>query len=153
MDFQQYKLVKEHALAACAAADLAYPKAKQVNPVLQAYIGDVVFSMYVRLRLLPTAAQVRVIHDLGAKMVSAVYQAAALEALEEELTEAEQNVVRRGRNTKSMVPKSASVREYRLATGFEALLGYLLLDEQEERLGEVLDRSFEVIAAKLQEKR
>lgn len=152
MDFQQYKLVKEHALAACAA-DLAYPKAKQVNPVLQAYIGDVVFSMYVRLRLLPTAAQVRVIHDLGAKMVSAVYQAAALEALEEELTEAELNVVRRGRNTKSMVPKSASVREYRLATGFEALLGYLLLDEQEERLGEVLDRSFEVIAAKLQEKR
>lgn len=153
MEFTQYKLVKEHALAACRDANLVYPKAKQVNPVLQAYIGDVVFSMYVRLRLLPTAQQVRVIHDLGAKMVSAVYQAAALEALEAELTEEEQNVVRRGRNTKSMVPKSASVREYRLATGFEALMGYLLLDDQEERLTELLDKSFAIITAKLQEKK
>ena len=54
-------------------------------------------------------------------------------------------VVKRGRNTKSTVPKSASVHEYRMSTAFEALVGWLFLREDEERLEEILDKAFAII--------
>ena len=148
MKFEQYQQIKAHALAACTAAGLTYGEPKQLNPILLAYIGDVVFSLYVRLRLLPTSGQVRVIHDLGSKMVSAVMQAKAMEAL----TEEEAYIARRGRNTKSIVPKSASVHEYRMGTAFEALLGWLFLSDREERLEEILERSFVIISEAMQKK-
>ena len=128
MKFEQYKMLKEHALAACAAAGAPFPATKEINPILLAYIGDVVFSMYVRLRLLPTSKHVRIVHDIGSKMVSAVCQCQAMQQLEAGLSEEESVIFRRGRNAKSMVPKSASVHEYRMATAFEALLGWLFLD-------------------------
>ncbi len=118
---------------------------KQVHPVELAYIGDAVFSLYVRRRLLPVSSHVQVLHDLAARMVSAVMQAKAMDALEGELTEEESQIARRGRNTKSTVPKSASVREYRQGTAFEALMGYLYLMDQKERLHELMDRSFVLI--------
>ena len=152
MKFEQYQQIKAHALAACTAAGLTYGEPKQLNPILLAYIGDVVFSLYVRLRLLPTSGQVRVIHDLGSKMVSAVMQAKAMEALLPDLTEEEAYNARRGRNTKSMVPKSASVHEYRMGTAFEALLGWLFLGDREERLEEILERSFIIISEAMQKK-
>ena len=68
MKFAQYQLLKEHALAACQAeggAALNNIDAKQMNPIVLAYIGDVVFSMYVRVRLLPTSGHVRVLNDLA----------------------------------------------------------------------------------------
>ena len=55
MKFEQYKILKQHALAACQAAGVNFPDVKQLNPILLAYIGDVVFSMYIRLRLLPVS--------------------------------------------------------------------------------------------------
>lgn len=118
---------------------------KQVHPVELAYIGDAVFSLYVRRRLLPVSSHVQVLHDLAARMVSAVMQAKAMDALEGDLTEEESQIARRGRNTKSTVPKSASVREYRQGTAFEALMGYLYLMDQKERLHELMDRSFVLI--------
>lgn len=151
MKFEQYKFVKEHALAACTAAGVSFPSGKQINPIVLAYVGDVVFSMYVRLRLVPTSSHVRVIHDLGSKMVSAVCQCWAMQELQDTLSEEEAAVFRRGRNAKSMVPKSASVHEYRMATAFEALVGYLFLEEREERLNEIMETSFEIIARKLQD--
>ncbi len=153
MKFEQYQILKQHALAACQAAGANFPETRQLNPVLLAYIGDVVFSMYIRLRLLPTSGHVRVIHDLGSRMVSAVYQCRAMQELEKQLTEEEEKVFHRGRNAKSMVPKSASVYEYRMATAFEALLGWLFLEEKQERLQEVLDISFDIIACAMQEKK
>lgn len=150
MKFEQYKMLKEHALAACTAAGVTFPQTKQINPILLAYIGDVVFSMYIRLRLLPTSGHVRIVHDLGSKMVSAVCQCQAMQVLVEDLAEDEAAIFRRGRNAKSMVPKSASVHEYRMATAFEALLGYLFLEEREERLQEIMDKSFEIISRYLQ---
>ena len=87
MRFEQYQILKQHALAACEAAGAKFPEVGQMNPIILAYIGDVVFSMYVRLRLLPTSGQVRVIHDLGSKMVSAVFQCQAMQELQESLTE------------------------------------------------------------------
>ena len=66
-----------------------------------------------------------------------------------DLTEEEKQVFHRGRNAKSTVPKSASVHQYRMATAFEALLGYLFLEEQQERLEELLEASFKLISASL----
>lgn len=152
MRFEQYQLLKEHALAACNAAGVTFPQTKQINPILLAYIGDIVFSMYIRLRLLPVSSHVRIVHDLGSKMVSAVYQCQAMQQLEEVLTEEEKTIFRRGRNAKSMVPKSASVYEYRMATAFEALVGFLFLEDRNERLQEVLDVSFNVIHKSLSER-
>ncbi|MDY6028713.1 MAG: ribonuclease III domain-containing protein [Acidaminococcaceae bacterium] len=150
MKFEQYKLLKDQAVAVCAAAGVKAADVDRLNPILLAYIGDAVFSLYVRLRLLPTSGQVRVLHDLGAKFVSAVYQSHAMEQLEPELTEEEQPVFRRGRNAKSIVPKSASVHQYRMATALEALLGWLFLQDRQERLEKLLEKSFDAIAAKMQ---
>ena len=72
-----------------------------------------------------------------------------MEGLEAGLTDEESQVFHRGRNAKSTVPKSASVHQYRMATAFEALLGYLFLEEREERLEELLDASFKIISASL----
>ena len=123
-----------------------------MNPIVLAYIGDVVFSMYIRLRLLPASSHVRVLNDLGMKYVSAVCQSLAMERLEEGLNAEEKQVFHRGRNAKSTVPKSASVHQYRMATAFEALLGYLFLEEQQERLEELLAESFKIISASLANK-
>ena len=151
MRFEQYQMLKAHALAACEAGGVAYPATKQINPILLAYIGDVVFSMYVRLRLLPTSGHVRIVHDLGSKIVSAKFQCLAMQELEAGLAQDEAMIFRRGLNAKSMVPKSASVHEYRMATAFEALLGYLFLEDRQERLEEFMDKSFDIIIGKINE--
>ena len=143
--WKKYKLVKEHALAAVQAAGVSLPEAGSMNPVLLAYVGDVVFSLYVRLRFLAASSHVRVIHDLSSKAVSAVYQAKALAALMDTLNEQELAVVKRGRNTKSSVPKTASVHEYRMSTAFEALIGWLFLNNADERLGTIMEQAFNII--------
>lgn len=144
MRFEQYQRLLDHVLASCID-EKPVQDPKQVHPVELAYIGDAVFSLYVRRRLLPVSSHVQVLHDLAARMVSAVMQARAMDALEGDLTEEESRIARRGRNTKSTVPKSASVREYRQGTAFEALMGYLYLMDQKERLHQLMDRSFVLI--------
>lgn len=151
MKFDHYRMLKEHALAACLEEGKPIPPTRQMHPIVLAYIGDIVFSMYTRLRLVPTSNKVQVLHDIDAKMVSAVMQAKAMQVLESELEEEETQVYHRGRNAKSTVPKSASVAQYRMATGFEALLGYLFLENHEERLQYVLDKSFAIISQELHE--
>lgn len=142
--FEQYQRLLDHVLASCID-EKPVQDPRQIHPVELAYIGDAVFSLYVRRRLLPVSSHVQVLHDLAARMVSAVMQAKAMDALEADLTEEESQIARRGRNTKSTVPKSASVREYRQGTAFEALMGYLYLMDQKERLHELMDRSFVLI--------
>ena len=93
MRFEQYQMLKQNALAACEAAGAKFPDVGQMNPIVLAYVGDVVFSMYVRLRLLPTSGQVRVLHDLGSKMVSAVCQCQAMQVLQESLEELQTDVI------------------------------------------------------------
>ena len=134
MKFIRFQELKEQALALCLAEGRPLPDPDQMNPIVLALIGDSVFTFYVRLRLLSVSSHVQVIHSIAAKTVSAVMQAKAMHALEPALPEEELSVVHRGRNAKSMAPKSASVSEYRAATAFEALCGWLLLTGREERL-------------------
>lgn len=123
---------------------------QSLPPLVLAYVGDAYFSLYLRCRMLKfEQKQVRILHTLDAKMVSAVMQAKAYHALAEKLTEEEKEIVRRGRNAKSNVPKSASVAEYRTSTGFEALMGYLYLMGEKSRLTELAEAAFDTISREM----
>lgn len=123
---------------------------QRLPALVLAYVGDAFFTLYVRTRLLSyEQSKVRVLHNFDAKIVSASMQAIAYKSLERMLTEEEMAVVRRGRNAKSSVPKSATVSEYRYSTGFEAMLGYLYLDKQYDRLSEIADKAFAVISREM----
>ena len=150
MKFIRFQQLKQQALAICQEAGRPLPEPDQMNPIVLALIGDSVFTFYIRMRLLPVSSHVQVIHTLAAKMVSAVMQAKAMHVLEAGLSEKEAAIVHRGRNAKSMVPKSASVSEYRAATAFEALCGWLLLTDQEKRLEDFMERAFQVISREMQ---
>ena len=121
---------------------------KQLNPLVLAYVGDAYFHLFVRTRLLSyEQGKVQALHAFSAQIVSAVWQAKAYQGIEERLTEEEKGIYRRGRNAKSHAPRSASVAEYHASTGFEALLGSLYLSEQNERLYEIAEASFQIISA------
>jgi len=125
-------------------------KPERLPPLVLAYIGDAVFNLYVRNRLLSYEQnKVRILHSYGAKMVSATFQAYALRQMEKDLTEQEMEIIRKGRNAKSSVPKSASVADYRSSTGFEALLGYLFLEGKQERINDIAEQCFIHISRKL----
>ncbi|MDF2568873.1 MAG: mrnC [Sporomusa sp.] len=124
--------------------------ADRLPPLVLAYVGDAYFTLYVRTRLLGYEQnKVRVLHTFDAKMVSAVMQSKAVKVLEDQLSPEEADIVRRGRNAKSTVPKSASIAEYRYATGFEALMGYLYLQKKHDRLSEIVDKAFDVISREM----
>ncbi len=152
--YEQYQRLLDHVVDTCGKPQ-KQPEPRLIHPVELAYIGDAVFSLYVRMRLLPVSSHVQVLHDLASRMVSAVMQAKAMDDLEGTgtLTEEEAQIARRGRNTKSTVPKSASVREYRQGTAFEALMGYLYLTDRKERLQDLMDQSFERIRRAMEEER
>ena len=154
MRYEQYQRLLDHVVDTCGKPQ-KQPEPRLIHPVELAYIGDAVFSLYVRMRLLPVSSHVQVLHDLASRMVSAVMQAKAMDDMEEAgiLTEEEAQIARRGRNTKSTVPKSASVREYRQGTAFEALMGYLYLTDRKDRLQELMDRSFELIRRAMEDER
>lgn len=148
MRFEQFQFLLENVFKNSGPDGTPLAKYQEVTPqqmpaLMLAYIGDAVFSLYVRTRLLAFEQQhVRVIHTYGAKMVSAKFQSRALKHIEPMLSEEEANIVRRGRNTKSTPTKNASIGEYRYSTGFEALFGYLFLAGNNERLSKLADEAF-----------
>ena len=110
----------------------------EYSPVTLAYIGDAVYELMARQYILQgTKRKIRDIHNETVKIVQATGQAEFLHHIKPILTEKELDIVRRGRNTKSLPPKNASVADYKLSTGLEALLGYLYLSGKEERLKEL----------------
>lgn len=124
--------------------------AAQVHPLVLAYVGDAYFHLYVRMRLLSyEQAQVQALHAFSAQIVSALWQARAYRGISEMLTEEEQTIYRRARNTKSHAPRSASVADYHASTGFEALLGSLYIREEHERLEEITEAAFQIIAKEM----
>ena len=112
----------------------------QLSPLVLAYIGDSVFEIYIRTSLLSDGnAPVNKLHRRSIEFVKAKAQSDKIHRISEFLTADEQNVVRRGRNAKSgTIPKNADLNEYKYATGFESLLGYLYLKKEFSRLLEIL---------------
>lgn len=114
-------------------------RVEQVPVLTLAYIGDAVFELYVRRWLLQTGClQVRELHQRTVALVRAGGQAQLLARLAGRLTPEEEEWIRRGRNAKATIPRTAEAEEYRLSTGLEALLGYLYLTGREDRVQELL---------------
>ena len=110
------------------------------SPLVLAYLGDAVYELAIRTLVVNEGnRQVNKMHKESASLVKAGTQMEFLLAIEDELTEEEKSVDRRGRNAKSVtMAKHATMKEYRMATGFEALIGYLYLQGRLERLAELL---------------
>jgi len=106
------------------------------SPLALAYIGDSVFDCINRSMIVGRGNRGgQDLHQYTAEHVSAVAQAALIERLIPKLSAQELDIYKRGKNAKSVnTAKNASVQEYRKATGFEALIGYLYLQGQEERI-------------------
>lgn len=123
--------------------------AKQLNSLALAYMGDAVYEEYVRRHLLQSGkVKPHQLHREGTKYVSAKAQCQVLFRILDEqlLTEAEHAVVMRGRNAKSgTVPKNTDVQTYRYSTAFEALMGYLYLSLEKERLEELILKAFSIV--------
>ncbi|QUP87257.1 ribonuclease III [Exiguobacterium sp. PFWT01] len=124
---------------------------KQMNALALAYMGDVVYEMAVRRRLLEKGlTRPNDLHRGAVRYVNARAQASVVTFwLETDaLTEEEQAVVRRGKNAKSgSVPKRVDVHTYRYSTAFEALIGYIYLTERRDRLEELIKQAFERLEA------
>lgn len=106
------------------------------SPLTLAFVGDCVFDLIIRTIIVERANRSpHDLHKMKSKIVKAQTQAELGEAIQEFLTEEEQSVYRRGRNAKSgSSAKNASIIDYRKATALEALVGYLFLMNQEDRI-------------------
>lgn len=120
---------------------------KMYSPLTLAYLGDAVYELIIRSKVVNQGnTQVNKMHKKSSSLVKAETQANLIRALLPELSEEEQAVFKRGRNAKSMtIAKHAKVVDYRMATGLEALVGYLYLSEQFERLMELISHGLEKI--------
>ena len=119
--------------------------ASQYSPLVLAYIGDAVYEVVVRSLLVGRGnAQANRLHKEASTLVNAGAQSASLERIKEELTEEEMQVFKRGRNANSAtMAKHATMSDYRRATGFEALMGYLYLTGRTERILELAKKGLE----------
>lgn len=111
-------------------------EAKQLNPNVLAYLGDAVYTLYVREKnILSKGDKLFSLHKATCDTVKASAQAEAIQKIMPILTEDELSVYKRARNTKKNTKaKNSSVAEYNMATGLESLLGYLYITGQRERL-------------------
>lgn len=128
----------------------SYPPSKParlIPPIVLAYIGDAIYEVAIRQYLISkTNLRPNQLHRSATGLVSAKAQSRIVGALEEMLTEEERDVVRQGRNAKSgTIPKNADVLEYRHATAFESLIGYLYYTGQFERMQELIDTGIKFI--------
>ncbi len=113
----------------------------QLSPLVLAYIGDSIYDLVIKTYLLETKGNMPVnkLNHYASHLLKAVTQSAMMEQIEPTLSKEEEAVYKRGRNAKSYTcAKNASVAEYRKATGFEALLGWLYLKGEFDRMMEII---------------
>lgn len=112
------------------------------SPLTLAYIGDGIYEVIIRTLIIDEAnRQVNKIHKAASRLVKAETQAKMIRLIMDDLTEEEQRIYKRGRNAKAVTrAKNASMSDYRTATGFEALMGWLYLTGQSERMMELIKK-------------
>ena len=120
---------------------------KEYSPLALAYIGDAVVDLIIRSLVLNEGnRQVQKLHKRTSAIVQASSQARMITALNDELSQEEHAVYKRGRNAKSLSPaKNQSVSDYHKATGFEALIGYLYLKKEWKRMLELIKAGLEIL--------
>ena len=121
------------------------------SPLALAYIGDSIYDLMVKKHfVMKSNMQPEKYHKVVTSIVSANAQSAFIDSYMDKLTEKEQAVYKRGRNSSPHTKaKNASLENYLKATGFEAVLGYLYLSEQEDRLKEISDESINFVVLKV----
>ncbi len=122
---------------------LTEPQARMYSPLTMAFLGDAVYSLLVRNMLTKASNKpTGKLHKESIKYVNAAFQAQMIKELMDNLTENEIAVFKRGRNAHSShSPKNQSEADYRYATGFETLYGYLFLCGQTDRINEIFNTS------------
>ena len=112
-----------------------------MSPLTWAYVGDCVYELYIRTYLVDhTNLNPHKLHIEAIQYVKAGNQAAYLKELYEDLNEEEKDIVRRGRNANNHhLPKNSNVQEYMYATAFEALIGYLYLNQNYKRVKQIIE--------------
>ena len=117
------------------------------SPLTLAYIGDAIYEIVIRTMLVHEGnAPVNKLHKRASSLVKASAQKEMYQKIEPFLTEEEKGVFRRGRNAKSYtMAKNATMGEYRSATGFEALMGYLYMNNRSDRLIELIQKGLEKV--------
>lgn len=106
------------------------------SPLVLAYIGDCIYDLIIKSIVVNKGnKQVNKLHKETSSLVQASTQSLMMRTMQEHLTEEERTVYKRGRNAKSISPaKNQSITDYRRATGFEAMLGYLYLKKEWKRM-------------------
>ncbi len=113
---------------------------RTLSPIQLAYIGDAVYELLVRTYLITNKElTINKMHKSAVDFVKAEKQALYIKEIENILDEEEKDIVRRGRNSKSTTPKNTSFMDYKYATGMEALIGYLYLRKNKERIFQLFD--------------
>ena len=109
---------------------------KEYSPLTLAYIGDSIYDLIIKSLVINEGnKQVQKLHRETSSMVQASAQSKMMRTIQEHLTEEEHAVFKRGRNAKSVSPaKNQSITDYRRATGFETLMGYLYLKKEWKRM-------------------
>ena len=112
-----------------------------MSPLTWAYVGDGVYELFIRTHLINTTKlKPHMLYIEAIKYVKADAQVKILNKIQDKLNDEEKDIVRRGRNAENHhVPKNSTVEEYSYSTAFEALIGYLYLTKQDERLKEILN--------------
>lgn len=121
-------------------------EAGNYSPLVLAFLGDAVYELVIRTSLVKEANEpVNKLNKKKSALVKAERQSAMIEGFAGELTPREESVLRRGRNAKSYTSaKNASIQDYRRATGFEALMGYLYLTGQEDRMLDLIRKGLKI---------
>lgn len=121
------------------------------SPLTLAYMGDAIYDLIIRSVIVERANRsANDLHKKAIRYVKAETQAKMIQALQEELTEDEEAVYKRGRNAKSYTTaKNATMSDYRKATGFEALMGFLYLTGRTDRLLYLVKRGIELAELKI----
>jgi len=125
---------------------------KTYSPLVLAYIGDGIYDLIIRTIVVAKGnSHPNKLHKRTSQLVKASAQSAMIERIMDELTEEELKIYKRGRNAKSAtVAKNASMVDYRRATGFEALMGYLYLQGQFTRIVELIKSGLDKMEAGLE---
>jgi ribonuclease-3 family protein len=141
---------KKYFLEQLDLSEIKPEEVQLISPLVLAYIGDAVYEIYVRIYIFHKyGGSAHQLHKIATRFVNAGAQAKITHALENELEEDEWTMIKRGRNQKShSAPKHANLVDYKYATGFETLIGYLYLRKKIERLEKIIQRSMEIIEDK-----
>ena len=130
--------------------DMKHTEPSQLSPLVLAYIGDSIYDLVIKTWVIEQGTmQVNKLNKKTSSIVKAESQSAMIGVIEPMLSEHEEAVYNRGRNAKSYTSaKNASIGDYRRATGFEALMGYLYLSGQYERMMELVKAGLESLEIK-----